>query len=154
LYVNLFIPSELTWKEKGLKIRQRTKYPEEGSTTLVVTAAAPVHLTIRIRYPGWATNGMTVLVNGTPQTISASPGSYVAVDRTWETGDLISVQTPMSLHMEALPDDPHLQALMYGPVVLAGDLGTSGLENVKRYGPSAPPVGRVSSIDVPTFVAN
>jgi hypothetical protein len=60
----------------------------------------------------------------------------------------------MTLHMEALPDDSHLQALMYGPVVLAGDLGTSGLENVKRYGPSAPPMGRVPSVDVPTFVAS
>src|SRR5262249_30954369 len=109
LYVNLFIPSELTWKDKGFKIRQQTKYPEEGSTSLLVTAAAPVRLTIRIRYPGWATNGMTVLVNGTPQAISSSPGSYVAIDRTWKTGDLISVRTPMSLHMEALPDDPHVQ---------------------------------------------
>jgi DUF1680 family protein len=154
LYVNLFIPSELTWKDKGLKIRQQTKYPEEGSTSLLVSAAAPVHLTVRIRYPGWATSGMTVLVNGTPQTVSSSPGSYVAIDRTWKTGDLVSVRIPMSLHMEALPDDGHVQALMYGPVVLAGDLGTSGLENVKRYGPSAPPVGRVSSVDVPTFVAN
>ena len=154
LYVNLFIPSQLTWKDKGLKIRQQTKYPEEDSTALLVDAAAPVRLAVRIRYPGWASNGMTVRVNGEPQTISSRPGSYVTIDRTWKTGDLISVRIPMALHMVALPDDPHIQALMYGPVVLAGDLGASGLEKVKRYGPSAPPVGRVSSIDVPTFVAN
>jgi hypothetical protein len=97
---------------------------------------------------------MTVLINGQPQTITAAPGSYVAFDRTWKTGDLVVVRIPMTLHMEALPDDSHLQALMYGPVVLAGDLGTSGLENVKRYGPSAPPMGRVPSVDVPTFVAS
>src|SRR5262249_10947416 len=82
------------------------------------------------------------------------PGSYVTLDRDWKTGDRIDVRLPMSLHMEALPDDAHVQALMYGPIALAGDLGTSGLENVKRYGPSAPPVDRVPSIDVPTFVAN
>jgi uncharacterized protein len=52
-----------------------------------------------------------------------------------------------------LPDDPHIQALMYGPVVLAGDLGTSGLEGVKRNGPSGPPLGRIPSIDVPSFLA-
>jgi DUF1680 family protein len=154
LYVNLFIPSVLTWKEKGLQIAQQTKYPEEGTTTLLVTANTPTRLTVRIRYPGWARSGMTVLINSQPQAITATPGSYVAIDRTWKTGDLVIVRMPMTLHMEALPDDSHMQALMYGPVVLAGDLGTSGLENVKRYGPSAPPMGRVPSVDVPTLVAN
>jgi DUF1680 family protein len=153
VYVNLFIPSELTWKEKGLKIAQRTKYPEEDSTSLLVTAESPVRLAIKIRYPGWAKSGMTIRVNSQPQTISEGPGSYVTIDRTWKTGDLVNIRMPMSLHMEGLPDDPHIQALMYGPVVLVGDLGTAGLENVSRYGPSEPPVGRASSVEVPTFVA-
>jgi uncharacterized protein len=154
LYVNLFIPSELTWKEKGIKIRQTTKYPEEDTTSLTVSTAAPTELAVKIRYPGWTRSGMTLSINGREQRVTASAGSYVTVDREWKTGDRIDVRLPMSLHMEALPDDDHVQALMYGPVVLAGDLGTSGLDNVKRYGPSAPPMGRVSSIDVPTFVAN
>jgi len=154
LYVNLFIPSELTWKEKGIKVRQQTRYPEADSGTLTVTASAPTKVAVKIRYPGWATSGMTLTVGGRPVPVTERPGSYVTIDREWRTGDVISWQLPMSLHMEALPDDAHIQALMYGPVVLAGDLGTSGLEGVKRYGPSAPPLGRVSSIDVPTFVAN
>ena len=154
LYVNLFIPSELTWKEKGLKLRQTTKYPEEDKTSLAVTSERPLQMPIRIRYPGWAKSGIAIAINGRPETITAKPGSYVTLDRTWKTGDRIDVTIPMSLHMEALPDDNHLQALMYGPVALAGDLGTAGLESVKRYGPSAPPMGRVASIDVPTFVAD
>jgi DUF1680 family protein len=154
LYVNLFIPSELTWKDKGLKILQVTKYPEEDDTSLLVTADKPVRMTMKVRYPGWARSGMTLIVNSQPQTVTASPGSYVSIDREWKTGDLVHVRLPMTLHMEALPDDPHIQALMYGPVALAGDLGTAGLETVKRYGPSAPPMGRVSSVAVPTFVAN
>jgi hypothetical protein len=154
VYVNLFIPSELTWKDKGLKIAQRTKYPEEDTTSLLVTTDSPVRMAFKIRYPGWAKNGMMIRVNSQPQTISEGPGSYVTIDRTWKTGDLVSIRIPMSLHMEGLPDDPHIQALLYGPVVLAGDLGTAGLENVKRYGPSEPPVDRVPSVDVPTFVAN
>jgi hypothetical protein len=154
LYVNLFIPSVLTWKDKGLKLTQRTKYPEEDSTSLLVEADSPVRLALRIRYPGWAKNGMTIRVNSQPQTISEGPGSYVTIDRAWKTGDLVTIRIPMSLHMEALPDDAHIQALMFGPVVLAGDLGTAGLENINRYGPSEPPVDRVSSVDVPTFVAN
>jgi DUF1680 family protein len=154
LYVNLFIPSELTWKDKGIKVLQTTRYPEEDTTSLAVATGAPVKLIVNIRYPGWAKSGMTLRVNGREQPVTVSPGSYVTIDREWKTGDRIDVRLPMTLHMEALPDDPHVQALMYGPVVLAGDLGTTGLESIKRYGPSAPPVGRVSSIDVPTFIAN
>ena len=153
LYVNLFIPSELSWKDKGLTVRQLTKYPEQDSTSLTITAARPVHLSLKVRYPAWATSGMTLTVNGRPQTVTAAPGSYVAIDREWKTGDTVEARMPMTLHMEALPDDAHIQALMYGPVVLAGDLGMEGLEGVKRYGPSAPPMDRVSSINVPTFVA-
>jgi len=154
LYVNLFIPSELTWKEKGIKVRQLTKFPEQNSTSLAISADTPVRLAIKVRYPSWASSGITVLVNGQRQAIAGKPGSYVSIDRQWRSGDTVQVQLPMSLHMEALPDDPHIQALMYGPIVLAGDLGTEGLSGLKRYGPSAPPLGRVSSIEVPTFVAD
>ena len=154
LYVNLLIPSELTWKEKGIKVRQLTKFPEQNSTSLAISADTPVRLAIKVRYPSWASSGMTVLVNGQRQAIAGKPGSYVSIDRQWRSGDTVQMQLPMSLHMEALPDDPHIQALMYGPIVLAGDLGTEGLSGLKRYGPSAPPLGRVSSIEVPTFVAD
>jgi hypothetical protein len=108
---------------------------------------------VKLRYPSWATSGISLSVNGRKETVDAKPGSYVTIQREWQTGDTLAVQLPMSLHMEGLPDDPHFQALMFGPVVLAGDLGTAGLENVNRYGPSAPPVGRVPSIAVPSFVA-
>ena len=154
LYVNLFIPSELTWRAKGIKVRQLTKFPEQNSTSLAISADTPVRLAIKVRYPSWASSGMTVLVNGQRQAIAGKPGSYVSIDRQWRSGDTVQMQLPMSLHMEALPDDPHIQALMYGPIVLAGDLGTEGLSGLKRYGPSAPPLGRVSSIEVPTFVAD
>jgi DUF1680 family protein len=154
LYVNLFIPSELTWKEKGLRVRQLTRFPEQDSTSLSIGADAPVRVAISVRYPSWATSGTTVLVNGRRQNVTGKPGSYITIDREWRAGDTLQIRYPMALHMEALPDDPHVQALLYGPVVLAGDLGTAGLEGVKRYGPSAPPLGRVSSIDVPTFVAD
>jgi DUF1680 family protein len=152
LFVNLFIPSELTWKEKELKVRQETRFPESDTTTLTFTAARPVRLPVRIRYPGWASHGMKLSVNGRPDTGEREPGSYVTIDRTWKTGDVVQVQLPMSLHEVALPGTTNVMAMMYGPVVLAGDLGTAGLDGVRRYGPSAPPVGRLSPIDVPAFV--
>ena len=154
LYVNLFIPSELTWKAQGLKVRQSTRFPEDDSTSLAFTAAQPVRVAVKIRYPSWATSGITLTVNGQAQPVAAQPGSYVTIERVWKTGDTLHLRLPMSLHMEALPDDSHFEALMYGPVVLAGDLGTAGLEKINRYGPSAPPVGRVPPITVPSFVAD
>jgi DUF1680 family protein len=154
LYVNLFIPSELTWKDKRLQVRQLTKFPEEDSTSFVLTTDKPLRLALKVRYPSWAQSGMTLAVNGTPQAIATKPGSYVTVDREWKTGDTLQVKIPLSLHLEALPDDPHIQAIMYGPVVLAGDLGTAGLDSIRRYGPSAPPIGRLSSVPVPSLVAS
>jgi DUF1680 family protein len=154
LYVNLFIPSELTWKAQDVKVRQTTRFPDEDSTALTFTAAKPATFAVKLRYPAWATSGITVTVNGERQSIDAKPGSYVTIDREWKTGDTLNVTMPMTLHMEGLPDDPHYQALMYGPVVLAGDLGTAGLDTINRYGPSAPPVGRVPPIAVPSFVAD
>ncbi len=152
LYVNLFISSEVTWKDKGLTLRQHTKFPDEDSSSLEFSASKPVRLALKVRYPAWAQSGMTLTVNGKPETIAAKPGSYVTVDREWKAGDKVEVKLPMSLRLEALPDDPHIQALMYGPVVLAGDLGTAGLDSVRRYGPSAPQFGRIGSIPVPAFV--
>ena len=138
LYVNLFIPSEVTWTAKQAKIRQLTSFPETDTTSLTLSVGSPVRFAVRLRHPGWARSGMTIAVNGQPAGSSSNPGSYVAVDREWKSGDTITVKMPMALHLESLPDDPHIQALMYGPVVLAGDLGTAGLDSVKRYGPSAP----------------
>lgn len=153
LFVNLFIPSDLTWKAQGLNVRQVTHFPETDSTSLSFTAARPVRVAVKVRYPAWAASGMSIAVNGRKQPVDATPGSYVTLDREWKTGDTLDVRLPMTLHMEGLPDDPHLQAMMFGPVVLAGDLGTTGLDAINRYGPSAPPVGRVPSVTVPAFVA-
>ncbi len=74
IYVNLFIPSELAWREKGITVRQETRFPEEEVTHLTITADRPVHLALRVRYPSWA-HGLTVTVNGVRQTIAATRGS-------------------------------------------------------------------------------
>jgi DUF1680 family protein len=154
LYVNLFIPSELTWKEKGLVVRQETRFPEEDTTHLTVTAKEPARLALKVRYPSWAQAVMTVTINGKPEAVAASRGSYTTIERVWKSGDRVDVRLPMSLHTEAMPDDPRMVAVMYGPIVLAGDLGREGLESIKRYGPSAPPVGRVKTPAIPVLVGD
>jgi DUF1680 family protein len=91
LYVNLFIASELTWPEKGVSLRQETRFPEEERTTLVVAADRPVEFTMRVRVPYWATRGVTVKVNGSEQEAGARPGSYVALQREWNDGDRVEI---------------------------------------------------------------
>jgi len=119
LYVNLFIPSELTWKEKGLTVRQETRFPEEDTTKLTFTGAKPVRLALKVRYPAWAQQGMTVAVNGRPEKSVAKPGSYVTVQREWRSGDTVLIRLPMSLRLETLPGDASMVAVFYGPVLLA-----------------------------------
>jgi len=123
LFVNQFIASELNWKEKGLKLRQETQYPEGQGTAFEFTCEKPVNLTLQIRYPYWAKNGVKILVNGEPSKITQSPQNFVAIHRNWQTGDRVEVEFPFSLRLEHMPDDSNRVALMYGPLVMAGDLG-------------------------------
>jgi hypothetical protein len=152
VYVNLFIPSELNWTEKGFRLRQDTNFPEEPATTLRVTVEQPVQLAIRLRVPGWLSSSASVKLNGRPLDMSAEPGSYLTISRVWTTGDRIEMALPMNLHIETMPDDRHMQAVLYGPVVLAGDLGDGGLTAQLITGPNAPPL-RKMPINVPTFKA-
>ncbi len=123
LWVNLFIPSELTWRAKGLSLRQQTRYPDSDTTRLTFKARRPVALALRLRYPAWATQGINVLVNGRPQSVNAKPGSFVEIRRTWKNGDRVELKMPMSLRLEPLPDNRNRVAVLYGPTVLAGELG-------------------------------
>src|SRR5262249_37858785 len=86
--------------------------------------------------PGWLQSAPTIKLNGKSLDASASPGSYLALTRSWKTGDRIEMQLPMHLHVEAMPDDPHTQAFLYGPLVLAGDLGAEGLPQAHIIGPN------------------
>jgi DUF1680 family protein len=167
LYVNLFIPSELNWAEKGLKVRQENSFPREQSTTLVITSEKPQAMALRLRVPVWAAGSM-VKINGKPLEASAEPGSYLSIHRTWKTGDRVEMSLPMRLSVEAMPDDAATQAFLYGPLVLAGDLGNEGLTDELTYGTNAPAMARPRStaaappraprptapaIEIPTFQA-
>jgi len=109
---------------------------------------------LRIRYPSWVSSGMTVTINGKNEPVKAKPGSYAAIERQWKNGDTVQVRWPMSLRLEAMPDDPKMIAILYGPIVLAGDLGREGLTEAQRYGPNAPQTNRLPSIVIPVFVGD
>lgn len=130
LYVNLYAASELEWPEKGVRVRQETSFPEQQGTTLTITAKSPTQMAINLRVPYWAKGG-SVKVNGAVVPAFSSPGSYLSLNRQWKTGDRIELSLPMSLHVEHMPDDESVQAIMYGPLVLAGTFGEVKQEDIK-----------------------
>ncbi len=140
LFVNLFIASELDWAEKGLKVRQETRFPEEPKTTLVVHGgqagrARPPHP----RSPAGSPTAASSRSTGRSSRSSSSPSSYLTVRRVWKNGDRVEVALPMELRLERLPDRSDVAAILYGPIVLAGELGgAEGLTRDKVYGPLRP----------------
>ena len=138
LWVNLYVPSTANWSAVGANLVMDTGFPEGDTANLKVTLTKPKQLTLAFRRPAWAGDGFEVKVNGRPVQTTAKPGSYVEIKRTWKTGDSVSLKLPKTLRLEGLPDNKNRAALMWGPLVLAGDLGP------ERRGPSDP---------VPSFVA-
>ena len=131
LMVDLLIPSELDWAAQGIKLRLETRFPEDGKATLTVWAKEPRKLAIAIRCPGWLEPGaMKLAVNASPQALESRPGSYAVVGRTWQTGDRIEVEWPLAVRTELLPRSQEWISVLWGPIVLAGELGTAGLEGL------------------------
>jgi DUF1680 family protein len=140
LFVNLFIPSVLSWKDKGATVTQTTAFPEEPTTRLRWKLARPQTLALKLRHPGWSRTA-SVRVNGSIVAQSDRPGSYIEVDRTWQDGDVVDMELTMELAAVPLPSAPDIVAFTYGPVVLAGALGKEGLApgadvvvNERKYG--------------------
>jgi len=137
VFVNLFIPSVLNWKQKGFSVRQETKFPEEAVTRLTIETAPAVNVPLYIRYPGWATAGVFIKVNGKIVQVKQQPGSYINLDRKWQAGDKIEISYPMTIRLEPTPDDPKVAAILYGPIVLAAEMGTADMKK-PYHDPSDP----------------
>jgi uncharacterized protein len=152
LWVNLFVASTLTWRERGLTVTQNTTFPDEDTTRMTIATPQPARLTIKVRYPSWARDGAVLRVNGRTVPLDGAPGSYLPVTREWRNGDVLTAQFPMRLRTEPLPGNPKTIAVFYGPILLAGDLGRAGLTVRARYGDSGPALSRVEPIDVPGFI--
>ncbi|QNK00648.1 glycoside hydrolase family 127 protein [Dyella telluris] len=133
LYVNLFIPSELDWPERKLRLRQETAFPREPVTRLRLGLASPATFALNLRVPAWIGSGARVRLNGQTLDVFASPGSYLTLRREWHDGDRVEMDLPMRLTTESLPGDDNLQATLYGPLVLAARLGDKGLTHDMQY---------------------
>lgn len=129
VFVNLFIPSVLDWKEKDLYIEQSTKFPYQNSTNLVLKLKKSKPFSMNIRYPEWAED-FEISINGKIQKIEAKPSSYVTITRKWKSGDQISVTFKTSTHLENLPDGSNWSAFVNGPIVLAAKTSNKDLDGL------------------------
>lgn len=166
LWVNLYAPSTAEWTEAGVKLSVETDFPESETVTLRLTLAAPKAFTLALRRPFWAETNCLVRVNGEalpPEALAAprteEPGDrrdpararpkvswFVPVQRTWNSGDTVTLTLPKTLRLEALADNPRRVAILWGPLVLAADLGAEQERRARR--------GREGAFDdVPVFVA-
>jgi uncharacterized protein len=124
LLVNLFIPSALNWKEKGIIVRQETSFPKSNTTTLHIQTTSPRKFAIKIRQPHWAGGKIVLKVNGKEFRGFLENSGYLVVNRAWKNNDWLEVTFPMQVYTESMPDNPDRIAFLYGPLVLAGQLGT------------------------------
>ncbi len=122
-WVNVYAPSTADWAARGAKLAVATDFPEGESVTLSLGLARPESFTLALRRPSWAEKGFTASLNGEPLAAPVVEGGYLRIAREWRDGDRVELRLPKTLRAEALPDNPRRVALLWGPLVLAGDLG-------------------------------
>lgn len=122
-WVNLYTPSVAEWKAAGMKLETQTTFPDGESANVKLSLKSKKAFTLALRRPSWAGEGFSVTINGKPVKDVPPPGSYLQLKRTWKNGDVVALALPKTLREEPLPDNPRRVALLWGPLVLAGDLG-------------------------------
>lgn len=131
LYVNLFIPSTLNWKEKGLSLTQNTKFPFEEQSSISLKLKKAQQFAIKFRYPSWVENGqLKIKVNNQEMNLVKDQNSYVSIERKWKSGDVISILLPMQNKTEQLPDKSDWVSFVRGPIVLAAITDTTDLKGL------------------------
>jgi len=128
LYINLFIPSEVKWEEKGLLLQQETNFPQVEASAFSFKLKKPKKFAVKLRYPAWVAEGaLKVKVNGKSITVDTKPSSYLTIERKWKDGDKLTVSLPMEMKWEKLPDGSDWGAFVYGPIVLAAEEGQENM---------------------------
>ena len=156
LFVNLFVASELNWKERGIVLRQETGFPYTETSKITIVQGKG-QFTLQVRYPGWVKpDAFQVKVNGKLVTIVTGPSSYVAISRQWKKGDVVELTFPMHNSVKYLPNLPQYIALMHGPIMLAMKTGTEDLVRLiaddSRFGQLA--VGKKLPVDKAPILIN
>lgn len=135
VYVNLYVPSRLTWMQGNTRcaLQQETAYPWSNQTTLKLSLPRTETFGIALRVPAWAGPQTRVSINGQQADVAVEPGHFVTARRTWKDGDRMEVEFDMPLRTEAVDaQHPDLVALMHGPVALFALQETGSLVNLRR----------------------
>ncbi len=127
LWVNLYIPSKVELPGNGLTLSQETRFPEDDRVKLRISCRRPVRCALRLRLPGWLAPGAEVKVNGRALKTVPGPGQYLTLDREWRDGNMVELRLPMSVRVRPAMDNPRVVSFFYGPVLLAGALGTQAM---------------------------
>lgn len=131
VFVNLFIPSRLSWLSKGVILSQQTHFPDEETTQLIVEQAKGDFFAINIRYPNWVErDALKININGKEIPVDAKPDTYINLRRRWKKGDKINITLPMRVTTEGLPDGSNYVAFLHGPIVLAAKTDTTDLYKI------------------------
>ncbi len=119
LWVNLFIPSKLNWKEKNLIFNQTGNFPEDPKVQFVISTQHPAKFKLNLLIPSWANEQTKILINGVAASVKPIANTFSSLDRTWKNGDRIELLFSYDFHLKTMPDDKNVLALFYGPVLLA-----------------------------------
>jgi uncharacterized protein len=147
LWVSLYAPTAVSWKSEGVTLQMNTDFPIGENAALEITSALPKNFTLALRRPYWAGSGFSVKVNGRQLANPGKPDSYIEIDRIWKKGDRVELVLPKTLRTEALLDNPTRMAILWGPLVLAGDLGPDTARRAEEEEPGA-------EKPAPVFVTN
>ncbi len=123
LYVNLFIPSELNWRSRSASVKLETAFPYDNKVTLTIGLKKSQDFSVFLRQPAWAKSAISVIINGKSVKITQNASGYAEINRKWKPNDKVEITLPMDLHIESMPDNADRIAFLYGPIVLAADLG-------------------------------
>ncbi len=145
LWVNLFVPSQAQFNTAGATLTMETGFPDGDTATIRMTLPSPKEFTLAVRRPVWTGDAFAIKVNGVaveqPTLASmraggaggrgGAPGnegeaqhsSFVSLKRVWKSGDTIELAIPKTVRLEPTPDNKQVAAIMWGPLVLAGDHG-------------------------------
>ena len=127
LYVNLFIPSVLQWKDKKIEIIQENNFPNEAKTEITVNPRRKSRFRLNIHYPEWADEGKVRFLLNNKEIPVVEKDGYISINREWRKGDKVVMEMPMSVRAEQLPDNSNYYSFTYGPLVLAAKTGTEDM---------------------------
>jgi len=151
LWVNLYIPSELRWREAAMVLRQHGDITQGKPVRLTVVKPGAHAVTLNLRIPAWVAKPATVRINDKPQRVDAKPASYLSLRRQWKAGDVIDLTLPAGLRLEQAMDDASMVSLFHGPVLLAGELGKDNMPGSDVGGKDA--YLKIAAAPVPDIVS-